>query len=49
MPGTGVDFKSDTKDGSGNGNVAGISVDFLDDAEKRKATRHRLFLGVGRL
>jgi hypothetical protein len=49
MPVTGALFKSDTKDGSGNGNVAGISVDFLDDAEKPMATRHRLFLMVGRL
>jgi hypothetical protein len=39
MPGTGVDFKSDGKGGYGNGNVAGILADFLDDAEKLKATR----------
>jgi len=30
-----------------NGNFAGILADFLDDAEKLKATRHRLFLRVG--
>jgi hypothetical protein len=41
MPGTGVVFKSDSKGGSGNGNVVGILADFLDDAEKLKATRDR--------
>jgi len=49
MPATGVRFKSASKGGSGNGNVVGISVDFLDDAENPMATRHRLFLMVGRL
>jgi hypothetical protein len=49
MPGTGVCFKSATKGGSGSDNVVGISVDFLDDAENPMATRHRLFLMVGRL
>jgi hypothetical protein len=49
MPGTGVHFKAESKSGSGNGNFAGILVDFLDDAEKLKASRHRLFLRVGYL
>jgi hypothetical protein len=33
---TGALFKSDGKSGSGNGNIAGILADFLDDAGKLK-------------
>jgi hypothetical protein len=49
MPVTGALFKSGSKGGAGNGNIAGILADFLDDAGKLKATRRRLFLGGGRL
>jgi hypothetical protein len=49
MPVAGAHVKSGGKDCPSNGNVVGISVDFLDDAGKPMATRHRLFLMVGRL
>jgi hypothetical protein len=45
--GAGACFKSDSKDGSGNSNVAGILADFLDEAGKPGVTCHRLFLRVG--
>jgi hypothetical protein len=42
-------FKSDSKDGSGNSNAAGILADFFGEAGKPGVTCHRLFLRIGRL